>query len=107
MVGAGTPILTARLGARAVAHRRQQEIAEEILSLWEAQRPITAILRGDAGNVRRSVLLLGVRLRDEKARTACMDLVRLAADEVADDATLIDAWTAMVSLVAAAYRGAE
>jgi hypothetical protein len=72
--------------------------------MWDSSDDIVVGLRGEASTTRRQLLLLGVCLRDARARDACLKVISLAGARDRSDDEVLDAWSDMVDAVATTYR---
>ena len=104
LVGLGAPFVTAMVARRREYRAAEHELADRILDLWKADKPLIDLLRDDRLNARRSLLLLGVRLSDQPAREACLRLVHVSGTPGATEDELLDLWGAVVEVVSGVYR---
>ncbi|HET6571327.1 MAG TPA: hypothetical protein VFG58_07560 [Solirubrobacterales bacterium] len=104
-VSFGVPALARREDHRRAENEEERSIADRILAMWEQERDLFAVLTARSSPQRRNLMLLGVRLRNQEARRACLDLVQLADGGTPDETALLNAWADMVAAVAATYRG--
>jgi hypothetical protein len=104
LVGLGTPWLSAALSRRTGRGQEQHAVADQILVLWQRSESIRELLTDDLYGTRRNLLLLGSRLNDPEARTACLRLVHLSAQEDLSDSDVVDNWTEVVEKVSLVYR---
>jgi hypothetical protein len=107
IIGLVAGLLAPLMGGFAESSRQrrssQRQYCDQILSLFGDVRVYHA-LTAPAEGVRRQLLLLSVRLNDERARNACSDLVAYAAGADATENEVIERWAAMVNEVARVFR---
>lgn len=104
LVGLGTPWLNSMFTRGAGRVREQHSVADQILQLWQRPEGIRELLVDDLYGTRRSLLLLGSRLRDADARRACLVLVHASAQGDPSESDIVDGWSDVVSLVSKVYR---
>jgi hypothetical protein len=102
-LGLLVPVVTGKVEAGKRSHEGQRDQCDEILGLFRDVNVYVA-LTDSRNNLRRNLLLGAVKLRDDRARETCVQLVSLSALLGASEPDIIDAWTLMVEEVARVYR---
>lgn len=103
IAGLAAPYVGTSLEVRRAGKDRERKIAEAILALFQSPRSLTELLREDRDNCRRQLIILALKLNDDEARKACLELVRVATSGASDD-DLFNQWTAMAQAVAELVR---
>lgn len=97
------PLITSATGMRQRRKEEQRSLCEEILALFKDVHVFEALTSG-GGVLRRNLMLLAVRLLDEKARLACYRLVQCATDPETQPPAVLDEWALMITEVSRVYR---
>jgi hypothetical protein len=103
VAGLLSPIITNYATNRAGRRDEQRTRCDFILKLFEAPDSV-ASLRDPNSTIRRSLLLHGKRLKDDRARQACEALVQCASNPEASIDDIRAHWSTMVEMVSRAYR---
>lgn len=103
-VGLLAPMISSSQGRRQRDRDVQRQLADDIMTLFEAGDPLESWMTGVRSGPRRRLYLLALRLESSAARDACLRFVAQAGGEKPDAAGLLDAWDGMVNEVGAVYR---
>lgn len=106
VAGLLSPLIVGGLGRRDRRRTDQRAWCDEILAMFRDVN-VTDVLRDPRNGTRRGLLLIAVRIRDERARNACTGLVEYCSRNDATDDGVLDRWTTMVDHVARVYRAAS
>ncbi len=106
LVGLGAPWLNSLSARRSGRSKEQHIVADQILQLWQRPEGVRELLVDDLYGTRRSLLLLGSRLQEKKARNACLTLVHTSAQRDSQEDDIVDGWTDVVMHVSEVYRKA-
>lgn len=104
-IGLAAPLInamTARLGSQ---RDQQRKLADEILDLFQDGQKLDTLMAGSHSSARRKLYLLGLRLTDEQARTACTDLVEAAGNPQASEDDLFPPWQKAIAELSRVSRG--
>ena len=104
--GLTAPAVTGGISRRSTRRNEQRAKCDEILSMFIDVNVVQALQDPQSG-MRRRLLLLSARLRDDKARSACSALVQYASRDDATPEGILQAWTEMVDMVARVHRSSS
>ncbi len=105
MIGLLAPIIAASFTRLGLTRESQRKVADDILDLLGDSRPIDVLLSGSSSAARRKLYVLGIRLRNNAARTACMELVAAAGPAHVSENDLFPAWQKALEEVSRISRG--
>lgn len=105
LIGLAAPVINAVTGHFGSRHRRQQELAGEIMELFSSADPLDRLLGGPQNATRRRLFVLGRQLDDKKARQAVDGLIDVAARPQVTEDAIYPKWELTVNEVSRVSRG--
>jgi hypothetical protein len=103
IVGLCAPMVAGMGESRRKRREDQRLRCDEILSLFSDVNVYRALTEPDSA-IRRRLVLAAARLKDGKAREACLSLADIVTDTDADKTEVLRRWTLMIQEVSRVYR---
>jgi hypothetical protein len=105
IIGLVGPVIATAIGRKDIERATDREVAATIMDLFADGRTIGDVLSPQESTERRRLYLLALRLRNSKAREACLKLVANSTDANKGEDALEEAWYVMTQEVGRIYRG--